>query len=125
MVVVGELPVVETTLIQRRRDGSRLNEDNRPYMPRLVVVDPVRLAVHAVSNEPSFPSTVLQLPGVGLFVHERPGPDHPKVSEVGIFPVERFVRRPVLQGCVRNPVCLLYTSPSPRDQRGSRMPSSA
>ena len=25
----------------------------------------------------------------------------------------------------RNQVCLLYTSPSPRDQRGSRMPSSA
>ena len=24
-----------------------------------------------------------------------------------------------------NNVCLLYTSPSPRDQRGSRMPSSA
>ena len=24
-----------------------------------------------------------------------------------------------------NSVCLLYTSPSPRDQRGSRMPSSA
>ena len=28
-----------------------------------------------------------------------------------------------LQGCFRD--CLLYTSPSPRDQRGSRMPSSA
>ena len=26
---------------------------------------------------------------------------------------------------LRNPGCLLYTSPSPRDQRGSRMPSSA
>ena len=25
----------------------------------------------------------------------------------------------------RSPGCLLYTSPSPRDQRGSRMPSSA
>ena len=25
----------------------------------------------------------------------------------------------------RNTICLLYTSPSPRDQRGSRMPSSA
>ena len=25
----------------------------------------------------------------------------------------------------RESVCLLYTSPSPRDQRGSRMPSSA
>ena len=24
-----------------------------------------------------------------------------------------------------NRICLLYTSPSPRDQRGSRMPSSA
>ena len=24
-----------------------------------------------------------------------------------------------------NDICLLYTSPSPRDQRGSRMPSSA
>ena len=28
-----------------------------------------------------------------------------------------------LGGVTRN--CLLYTSPSPRDQRGSRMPSSA
>ena len=28
-------------------------------------------------------------------------------------------------GMVPSPVCLLYTSPSPRDQRGSRMPSSA
>ena len=26
---------------------------------------------------------------------------------------------------IMNGVCLLYTSPSPRDQRGSRMPSSA
>ena len=27
--------------------------------------------------------------------------------------------------CMRLIICLLYTSPSPRDQRGSRMPSSA
>ena len=26
---------------------------------------------------------------------------------------------------VHSKICLLYTSPSPRDQRGSRMPSSA
>ena len=26
---------------------------------------------------------------------------------------------------INSPPCLLYTSPSPRDQRGSRMPSSA
>ena len=28
-------------------------------------------------------------------------------------------------GVIRGVICLLYTSPSPRDQRGSRMPSSA
>ena len=27
--------------------------------------------------------------------------------------------------CIEDWTCLLYTSPSPRDQRGSRMPSSA
>ena len=27
--------------------------------------------------------------------------------------------------CGHDEICLLYTSPSPRDQRGSRMPSSA
>ena len=32
---------------------------------------------------------------------------------------------PASQVYVRNKDCLLYTSPSPRDQRGSRMPSSA
>ena len=29
------------------------------------------------------------------------------------------------EGITLIPICLLYTSPSPRDQRGSRMPSSA
>ena len=32
---------------------------------------------------------------------------------------------PVVALCGKVWVCLLYTSPSPRDQRGSRMPSSA
>ena len=31
----------------------------------------------------------------------------------------------ILQGVMQDIPCLLYTSPSPRDQRGSRMPSSA
>ena len=33
--------------------------------------------------------------------------------------------RPVAEGVKKLQACLLYTSPSPRDQRGSRMPSSA
>ena len=36
--------------------------------------------------------------------------------------VKRIVK---LGGFVQATTCLLYTSPSPRDQRGSRMPSSA
>ena len=34
-------------------------------------------------------------------------------------------KRAELKAIVKSPTCLLYTSPSPRDQRGSRMPSSA
>ena len=37
-----------------------------------------------------------------------------------------FLEQPAhLDGSMAGDVCLLYTSPSPRDQRGSRMPSSA
>ena len=35
------------------------------------------------------------------------------------------LRNAVLSKDERKKACLLYTSPSPRDQRGSRMPSSA
>ena len=34
-------------------------------------------------------------------------------------------KKMILGRDVRSSSCLLYTSPSPRDQRGSRMPSSA
>ena len=37
--------------------------------------------------------------------------------------IKRLLRRYQTTGEFKN--CLLYTSPSPRDQRGSRMPSSA
>ena len=44
---------------------------------------------------------------------------------------EKF-KIPIIEDCAEaigatydNNICLLYTSPSPRDQRGSRMPSSA
>ena len=38
---------------------------------------------------------------------------------------ETVISKEVVQVPDLNKVCLLYTSPSPRDQRGSRMPSSA
>ena len=39
--------------------------------------------------------------------------------------VMRIAHNLVIDHFRRNNSCLLYTSPSPRDQRGSRMPSSA
>ena len=43
------------------------------------------------------------------------------LREVRVALLEADVALPV----VKDFICLLYTSPSPRDQRGSRMPSSA
>ena len=45
------------------------------------------------------------------------------IEDVGQWYVEQN-NKPV-EATARNNHCLLYTSPSPRDQRGSRMPSSA
>ena len=42
----------------------------------------------------------------------------------GVVPLEKTTAYLERYGAQYN-VCLLYTSPSPRDQRGSRMPSSA
>ena len=45
-------------------------------------------------------------------------------SQSTIHPLDTIKVR--MQAALKgNKVCLLYTSPSPRDQRGSRMPSSA
>ena len=54
-----------------------------------------------------------------------------KVISTGGGSISKLLKKPtreksnpfVVQGCIK--ICLLYTSPSPRDQRGSRMPSSA
>ena len=39
--------------------------------------------------------------------------------------LQKGQRIKVIEETAISPTCLLYTSPSPRDQRGSRMPSSA
>ena len=50
-------------------------------------------------------------------------PDGTKVT-ISASPAEGYYFDKWSNGWTANP-CLLYTSPSPRDQRGSRMPSSA
>ena len=48
-----------------------------------------------------------------------------KNIEVGLSKLDGVGRSTVDLASKTTKVCLLYTSPSPRDQRGSRMPSSA
>ena len=44
----------------------------------------------------------------------------------GIDVMEGLSENPTIEELIEHlQICLLYTSPSPRDQRGSRMPSSA
>ena len=51
-----------------------------------------------------------------LFLNVAPGKNNP-------FEIYDVIKQ--IDWKLQNSICLLYTSPSPRDQRGSRMPSSA
>ena len=48
-----------------------------------------------------------------------------KTGEIGIAKRIEAAMKEVLSLCAEYPLCLLYTSPSPRDRTRSRMPSSA
>ena len=51
--------------------------------------------------------------------------EEPKRKESGEGAVAEKPAEPAAEPAKEVPVCLLYTSPSPRDKRQSRMPSSA
>ena len=59
-------------------------------------------------------------PDVIFFMADGTGGNEPDP----IIEVNKLKGRPVIN-TIAMQTCLLYTSPSPRDQRGSRMPSSA
>ena len=63
--------------------------------------------------------------GLDRWAHDGPGIGGLLKVRIEDFRVEEVSRTPALDKKGRFTVCLLYTSPSPRDQRGSRMPSSA
>ena len=52
-------------------------------------------------------------------------PKQQKIKEQNIKSMKIAVEQAGIQAIHPDKICLLYTSPSPRDQRGSRMPSSA
>ena len=74
----------------------------------VAVVEPGDIGMRQYFQIGHLPDDLPEVPG-GLFVELLDG----QFLSLGCFDFEH------------DPICLLYTSPSPRDQRGSRMPSSA
>ena len=60
-----------------------------------------------------------------LVITQYPGASAIEVEEEVSEPLEIAIQQLGQLDWVKSKSCLLYTSPSPRDQRGSRMPSSA
>ena len=101
------LPQANITLNLLR--GSRVNPKLSAYAQ-----------VHGLFD---YNRTPMAPPGTFVLGHEKPT----KRGTWSPHAVEAWYIGPALESyrCYKVWVCLLYTSPSPRDQRGSRMPSSA
>ena len=80
-----------------------------------------------------FPTTVIDLVVMGTYGRlgwfRRPGKQEraDSMADLDRLGMTEYADRQIneLSGGQQQRACLLYTSPSPRDQRGSRMPSSA
>ena len=100
-------------LIEKRRGGFRLIESpksllkevQRKINAELLSVLPIHDAAHGFRTNRS------------ILSHAQ---NHAKKNTLMVFDIEHC-----FHSIGWRSVCLLYTSPSPRDQRGSRMPSSA
>ena len=93
------------------RSGVRIRKTKTPIVP---VKATLRSASSGIDVAPATPDSIKRLPSqtdfypnVGVHSQNMVATVDPQATDAGLD------------------VCLLYTSPSPRDQRGSRMPSSA
>ena len=112
LTITGEMVIVDTYDLARR--GQVKVARNRLYVPTSQI-DPN----DANANENSFEggSNVANVVKTQKFNDQATIIIDDGLSQQNVFPPTLF---PEL-----GKTCLLYTSPSPRDQRGSRMPSSA
>ena len=102
---------------------------------KTVVVYPGRFQPMLPHHAAVYSGLQTKYPNAEVYIATSDKVEHPKspfnfaekkaiMSELHNIPADRIIN-------VRRPyngddyACLLYTSPSPRDQRGSRMPSSA
>ena len=95
------------------------------------VSDLVREAMHHYLSHPLYRDVVREATGFepeGVAVLDAPAPDFVRAWPITLgFIRERFRNSPdrIVVDPFEADICLLYTSPSPRDRTRSRMPSSA
>ena len=81
---------------------------------------PAKNPFDRISCRPDFGILVYPVVTMGEFTHTGS-----KRNLLGANPDQKWIDHFSNEKRVTKETCLLYTSPSPRDQRGSRMPSSA
>ena len=98
--------------------------DAAPQIAELAAGGDLLAAAPATSAVPS-PGANAPLAGSTVAPVRAPAPPGPSTTVAVASPETRRETTTTSTDVARTPTCLLYTSPSPRDQRGSRMPSSA
>ena len=97
----------------------------------LAYVDSVDVMIPGIGGHGAYPHTTIDPIVIGAHIVTRlqtlvsreVSPLDPAVVTVGSF--RAGSKHNIISDEAHLQICLLYTSPSPRDQRGSRMPSSA
>ena len=116
--VTGMLPI-EQPVVQTHTEQMPQDSERRAPVPREDVAEPVQERAPA----PIKPSLSESVPDTQASATM---PSHsPEDTPVGPAQGHAAPSSTADPQAAEPSICLLYTSPSPRDQRGSRMPSSA
>ena len=102
-------------------DGSELDS----YLPHLVNLEKAKEYIKANVSEGMSRDEVAEVVKQAMELHIPPVPSLEELLQQEESAQKLEKQQRLQKDLERSKDCLLYTSPSPRDQRGSRMPSSA
>ena len=100
--------------------GHEVDETVTDLVAHKSLKTPTAVAAFIIENNLHFESELID---IQQWIQQTIG-DHLTTEEQRLREFEQFLQMQPQNLLLQN-TCLLYTSPSPRDQRGSRMPSSA
>ena len=126
-IIVGQKPAIRRVLVGLIAKGHILLEGVPGLAKTLLLktlADTLKASFHRIQFTPDL--LPADLTGTSIY---NPGSGEFKIKRGPLFAnlilADEVNRAPAKVQSALLEACLLYTSPSPRDQRGSRMPSSA